>query len=65
MTRIIQDKERILTGARFFNEKPYTYKAIVALLSQGLRFRYIARTLQVSTNTVLAIKAHTGGFRSK
>ncbi len=44
------------TGERLFQQRPDTYKAIVVLLAQRLGVIRIGKLLQVSPNTVMAVR---------
>lgn len=48
------------TGERLFRTRPDTYRAIVALLAQGIGMIKIGRILGVSSNTVMAVRAREG-----
>jgi hypothetical protein len=45
------------TGARLFSSRPETYKAIIALTSEGIGAIRIGKILGVSPNTVLAVRS--------
>lgn len=47
------------TGARLFEHKPETFRAIVALSAEGLGVQRIGKILHVSPNTVLAVRARS------
>ena len=48
------------TGERLFLQKPEVYRGIVALLAHGWGTQKIADTLEVSKNTVKAVRAREG-----
>lgn len=48
------------TGERLWTQRPDTYKSIVVLLGQGIGVIRIGKLLQVSPNTVMAVRKREG-----